>query len=156
MNFFLIINRTEFLDYHPFWLEKAKECKVHIFLIREALKKYIKDHNGEFPNTLEELFPDYIKDPYILHCPIDFNTNRLVSYLYTKPHKTDPENKIILSCERHYIYNEKVRGWYGKWGCDVILFKNLDYKIRFKEIIPNEELIEKTRRAIKERYEFKK
>ena len=129
-----------------------------MMLISRALKEYLKDYNGNFPPSLWTLYPKYVKDPFIFHCPLDCCPERIISYLYTPPDRTDPDTTVILSCERHYSYGERRIGmdkW--RWGVNIIMMKNLEIRIIGKKKLSSkeidkiiEEVRDRTRSLIKE------
>lgn len=56
-------------------VNKAKDranmikCSNNIRLISLALHMYAADHNEDFPPDLKTLYPDYIRDEKVFHCP---------------------------------------------------------------------------------------
>lgn len=46
-------------------------CMQHIQAIAQALKAYRRAHHGALPAHLSDLYPGYLKDKALLHCPAD-------------------------------------------------------------------------------------
>ena len=49
---------------------QVAECKTHLLAIGRALKAYQRDH-GKSPALLSDLYPKYISDKRLFHCPVD-------------------------------------------------------------------------------------
>ncbi|RJP18469.1 MAG: hypothetical protein C4527_28905 [Candidatus Omnitrophota bacterium] len=49
--------------------EEAEKCKENLRKISLAITDYQRDHNGELPNWLSDLYPNYLQDESILLCP---------------------------------------------------------------------------------------
>ncbi|GEM_PF-2631500 len=52
---------------------QVEACKQNLRKISHALTDYRRDHDGELPNWLSDLYPDYLQDETILLCPHDPN-----------------------------------------------------------------------------------
>ena len=48
---------------------RSISCTNNLREISLALHTYAADHKEQFPATLGELYPAYIKDPKVFHCP---------------------------------------------------------------------------------------
>lgn len=139
---------------HPEWFEIARQCRFHLFLISKGLEQYTNDFNGNFPPSLEVLYPGYVSDKIVFHCPIDFIPERKISYLYTRPDKTDPDTMIVVSCERHFSFGER---WKSRkpdfgtrsWGCNIYLTKNFKISYSPKKKISGDEVRETENRLIR-------
>ncbi|NLO74558.1 MAG: hypothetical protein GX100_10710 [candidate division WS1 bacterium] len=79
--------------------EEAQAQQVgmeHLRLIGEALDKYRKDHEGEVPESLRDLYPKYTDTEEIFFCPNDPKA----SFLRNRPSKTPDRRPIYTS----YVY----------------------------------------------------
>ncbi len=81
-------------------------CKSNMMAISAALQRYYWP-NETYPDNLDALRKDYLKEPGVLRCPADKSPGRKPSYDYIKPAPNAPGNAIVLSCDRH-------RGSFGK------------------------------------------
>ena len=82
----------------PMEREQLKEaCMENLKAIGKALIAYREDHNGEMPDWLSELYPQYLQDPKILVCPADKSGGTPTRYSSYK----DP--KMLSSY--HYVFN---------------------------------------------------
>ncbi len=79
-------------------LHKADKCLSQAKQIALACKLFAGDHDGNFPNTLNELAPSYI-DPYLLEallvCPLS-PEREAVGYDYFGGRDTDPPEKPLF------------------------------------------------------------
>ena len=50
--------------------QAASLCKRHLQAIRAALKAFVRDHH-QLPDQLSDLFPHYLPDRSVFHCPDD-------------------------------------------------------------------------------------
>ncbi len=65
---------------------QAVECRVNLETIGLALQMYREDHEGRFPERLEDLIETYTKrDDEVLRCPLDNEY-----YFYVPPRSSDP------------------------------------------------------------------
>ncbi len=64
---------TEALLGEPQERQKVEACKENLRKISHALTDYRRDHDGELPNWLSDLYPEYLQDESILLCPNDPN-----------------------------------------------------------------------------------
>lgn len=93
-----------------------------------AIDAYRKDR-GEYPDKLEDLLPKYLRHPEYLHCPLDPDRTRKVSYVYRKPSPAQQRSGDfwLFRCDHHpgppmYVWKDgdpivgerkrKSRGWF--------------------------------------------
>jgi hypothetical protein len=81
-------------------------CTAQLMEIHQALQSY-KAKNGNYPASLQELVPNYLKDSRKLHCPGD-QVSRPVSYGYRKPAANDPATTIVCSCNNHVMQGRAI------------------------------------------------
>jgi len=55
--------------------KKEKTCLAQARQIATACKLYATDHDGHYPNDVNALFPDYLKDKSVLVCPFSDGTD---------------------------------------------------------------------------------
>ena len=67
--------------------EEAEACKENLRKISLAIASYKQDHNGEPPNWLHDLFPQYLQDENVLLCPSDPTHETRFAYLIDKKMK---------------------------------------------------------------------
>ena len=67
--------------------EHVEQCKENLRAIGEAIKAYRADHNGEMPDWLSDLYPDYLSDKGILICPADKSAGVLATHAALKDPK---------------------------------------------------------------------
>ena len=60
-----------------------------------ACRTYANDHNGAFPEALEELVPKYVATPKVFICPIS-GPSVPIGYEYYGGKVSDPESDILL------------------------------------------------------------
>lgn len=70
--------------------------------IGAALERYVR-RNGEYPASLADLYPDFLEDRSVLHCPADERPEDVVSYEYIRPKVDDPGGTIVVRCKRHVV-----------------------------------------------------
>jgi hypothetical protein len=77
---------------------KARETLslAHAREIAMACQAYATDHQGVFPQDLEQLVPKYVPDPEVFVCPLS-GPVVLVGYEYYGGRETDPPNNILLA-----------------------------------------------------------
>lgn len=84
------------------------ECQLHLQNpnskqdINDALERY-RTRNGKYPAKLDELYPDFLEDKAVLHCPADPRPTDVVSYGYTQPAVDAPGTTVVVECRRHVI-----------------------------------------------------
>ncbi len=76
------------------------QCKSNMTAISLALQRYYWPNEG-FPDSLETLRKDYLKDPKVLRCPLDKSPGDKSSYTYIKPAANASNDVIVLRCDRH-------------------------------------------------------
>lgn len=99
---------------------KAHEanCAAHLRQIGLGCHMYADEHNGKFPERLEVLRDDYLKDAQTLHCPAAAGRADSVSYGYLKGvAKTDDGKILAFDAEgnhpggRHVLYCDGQVNW---------------------------------------------
>lgn len=77
-------------------------CVNNMRTISQAIENYQIDWK-ETPVSLENLMPQYITNPKILHCPNDKHPGNSYEKFYVARHfYEDDANKLFLVCNRHY------------------------------------------------------
>ncbi len=77
-------------------------CVNNMRTISQAIENYQIDWK-ETPVSLENLMPQYITNPKILHCPDDKHPGNSYEKFYVARHfYEDDANKLFLVCNRHY------------------------------------------------------
>jgi type II secretory pathway pseudopilin PulG len=74
----------------------ATKCLSNAQQIALSCRLYASDHDGNYPQTLEQLVPDYLPDNHIFTCPITKDATT-VGYEYFGGTDTDPPNKVLLT-----------------------------------------------------------
>ena len=92
-------------------LSDPAACLTHARLIAAACKRYATDHQGRFPQTLEQLVPQYIEDKSILTYPTP-NGAMSVGYEYFDGAATDPPTKVLLISRAETPDHKKVVATY--------------------------------------------
>ena len=92
-------------------LSDPAACLTHARLIAAACKRYATDHQGRFPQTLEQLVPQYIEDKSILTYPVP-NGAMSVGYEYFDGAATDPPTKVLLISRAETPDHKKVVATY--------------------------------------------
>lgn len=77
-------------------------CRDHLTTLGAALERY-HDVNGFYPEKLDDLKEEYLKDPSVLHCPVDGRPDQVVSYAYNRPKPGSPGDFVVLECDRHRL-----------------------------------------------------
>ena len=96
--------------------EKARQCacRSNVKRIGEAIQAYRRDHAGQYPDSIHELYPQYLESLKTLVCPGDVreetSQENYTSYIYTKPHGEPEPGQIIL---------EEREGNHHNWGKDL-------------------------------------
>ncbi|MBR4749570.1 MAG: hypothetical protein IK083_08385 [Abditibacteriota bacterium] len=91
-----------YLTRQPFYKpyeECSKNCIVNLI---PALNRYY-DKNSRYPDTLEELQKDYLKDKDSIYCP----SKSKHKYEYHKPSSPDYAGPVI-SCKEHVISGKRI------------------------------------------------
>lgn len=85
-----------------------QECQLHLQAPRSeqdvagALERYVRK-NDEYPASLEDLYPNFLEDKSVLHCPADPSPKDTVSYEYTRPDMDDPASTVVVECKHHVV-----------------------------------------------------
>lgn len=80
----------------------AAECQINLEQIAGGLERYSR-RNGKYPESLDDLYPDFLEKRDVLHCPADKSPKDTVSYEYKRPAKAAPGDTVVIRCERHTI-----------------------------------------------------
>ena len=70
--------------------------------IYDALERY-RTRYGQYPAKLADLYPTFLEDRSVLHCPADTRAKDVVSYDYYPPAANAPGSTVIVECKRHII-----------------------------------------------------
>lgn len=115
------------------------ECQLNLSnegsrSVSKAIERYVR-RNGKYPERLEDLYPVFLDDKDILHCPADLSAGDSISYEYYKPEMDAIPSTVIVRC-RHHIMGDDQPSW------EIALLK--DGKVA-KTILnaPNAKVIEK-------------
>ena len=82
----------------PKYYDLADRCRAQLRPVVMALRAYLAEHKGEWPSTLEEMYPGYLSA--LPHCPGDTFPKRQ-SYWYRRPPAGANGSTIVITCERH-------------------------------------------------------
>lgn len=76
---------------------KAKQTKSlsNAKQIAIGCKMYALDHDGAFPKTVEELYPDIIESREVFICPVTGPSDPM-GYIYFGGKETDPADKVLI------------------------------------------------------------
>jgi len=74
----------------------ATQCLSHAKQIALGCKLYALDHDGNFPQTLDQLIPEYLPDNCLFACPMTKDTSAM-GYDYFGGKDTDPSTNILLT-----------------------------------------------------------
>ncbi len=89
-------------------------CLDNLYRIGQAIEKYRNLHDGEYPVTLQELYPKYLESQRSLKCFADYDNSSTIansiSYIYKKPEGTGDSKQIIA---RDKTRNHKGMGGYS-------------------------------------------
>jgi hypothetical protein len=89
-------------------LRNKVRCQSNMIAISEALRRYSWPNDG-YPDSLESLRKEYLKDAGVLRCPLDKNPAGKPSYIYIKPEMDSSDDMVVLGCDRHRnILRERV------------------------------------------------
>jgi hypothetical protein len=77
---------------------RMETCERQLTDIGQALKRYADDHDGAFPDKLDDLVPKYMKDKSEFVCP---SADGAGEYTYHKPQPSDPGSTVVIECNRH-------------------------------------------------------
>lgn len=97
-------------------------CTIQVEEIGGALNRYAKMYD-RYPDTIDELYPRFIENKSVLHCPSDSSKTDKTSYQYAKPSLDAPADKIMVTCTRHTPFEKGTHVLVGvrKDGTKVIL-----------------------------------
>jgi prepilin-type N-terminal cleavage/methylation domain-containing protein len=95
---------------------RRHQCAENLREIAMALGEYALAHDGEFPDDLSELYPEYISGLKCFTCPSDMDASDIArdgadidvatSYLYSRGWgRKDPLDKI-LACDKNDIFGK--------------------------------------------------
>jgi hypothetical protein len=79
-------------------MPRMQQCQQQLTSIGQALDRYAADHGGQYPNTLTELVPRYMKDASAFVCP---SAPPGEQYTYKKPDRSAPGSTPVIECDRH-------------------------------------------------------
>jgi len=77
-------------------------CREHMVELGDALTRY-RDVHGSYPEDLQDLKKEYLKNPEVLRCPLDKSPGTQPSYTYHKPDANSPDDFVMLECARHRL-----------------------------------------------------
>jgi hypothetical protein len=81
-------------------LRHLADCVQNEQTIVAALNRYATKYN-QYPEKLESLYPRFIEDRKVLHCPSDPRPTDIVSYEYHRPKIDSPDSTVLVTCSRH-------------------------------------------------------
>ena len=73
--------------------QSSVQDKPKLLQIHSALNKYKKAHEGNYPNSLEDL----VKAKYLSESSLTSGTAEVGKFIYTKPAKDAPDNTPVVS-----------------------------------------------------------
>ena len=86
-------------------------CANKLRLISLALHSYAADHNEAFPQTLGELYPNYIKDQAAFDCPaskvVGMPDKPDYSYVTGLTEQSPPTEVIVYDLDNNHRYHRK-------------------------------------------------
>ena len=92
----------------------VEECRANLKKIKDAIESYQEDHKDQYPQTLSDLYPDYIENSSVFWCPGDSDSKKpakiespedaLISYSYNPPRPDSPQKlwELILVTDNAY------------------------------------------------------
>jgi hypothetical protein len=82
---------------------KANQCMIRARKIGTGCRMYASDHGGKFPNSLEELVPDYVQDQSDLSDPGQKDKAEIGYFYYGSAHfQNEAGNKVLLASKALY------------------------------------------------------
>ncbi len=75
---------------------RATEALSNAKQIGLGCKLYAVDHGHNYPQTLDDLFPNYIPDRKVFHCALGGDDERGIGFDYFGGKDTDPPDKVLL------------------------------------------------------------
>jgi len=86
-------------------MQATLQCKANLEEIGGALERYSR-RNGQYPATLDQLYPNFMEKQTTLHCPADPRPGE-VSYDYYPPAMNAPANTLVVECRRHVAFEDQ-------------------------------------------------
>ncbi|MFB3040743.1 MAG: hypothetical protein ACE1ZS_02905, partial [Candidatus Poribacteria bacterium] len=100
-------------------------CEENLKAIGKAIAAYRADHDGDMPDWLSDLYPEYLSDPELLLCPADKERGNPVFKALT-----DPE----IPCSYLYEFSP-IKYSFTTWDFDHHPQKEYTYKeLRTKQL----------------------
>lgn len=91
------------------------QCRENMETVGAAIDRY-HGVTGSYPDELEQLKDEYLKDPSVLSCPVGEGGEECY-FTYNKPKETSPEDFVVLECDAHVLGEKgQVRLMYLKGG----------------------------------------
>jgi hypothetical protein len=78
------------------------DCRANLLAIGGGLERYLQ-RNGKYPDKLADLYPNFLEDKDVLHCPADAAPAGKVSYDYVPPARNARPDTIVIICRRHIL-----------------------------------------------------
>jgi prepilin-type processing-associated H-X9-DG protein len=77
--------------------EEARKanCKENLSQIGKAIFAFTQQHDEEYPDSLEDLYPQYLGSYACFACPNTEHAENEINYIYVKPAPTAPSNTPI-------------------------------------------------------------
>lgn len=79
---------------------RLQECTRSMASLSGAMARY-HNKNGEYPASLGQLYPDFLKSPAVLSCPMAVPNASGSEYEYTRPPAAAPGTFVAIRCRRH-------------------------------------------------------
>ncbi|MDO8587205.1 MAG: hypothetical protein Q7T82_09210 [Armatimonadota bacterium] len=104
----LVVMRTDTFKGLMGQAQVAAKCQVQLQTISAALHRH-EISRGEYPQSLDMLYPDYLPSRSAFRCPADPRdpNSGPPSYSYTKPAKEASETSVVCVCDRHRIVKDQ-------------------------------------------------
>jgi len=87
-------------------VKAISQCVNQLIEINGALKRY-ESRTGNYPESLDKLYPRFLEDRSALHCPSDLSPKSQISYEYFMPKKGSPGKTLVLRCTHHRIFEKQ-------------------------------------------------
>ena len=84
--------------------QARQQCKANLEEIGGALERYSR-RNKAYPTSLDQLYPNFLENKAVLHCPAD--PNQGVSYDYYPPAMNAPGTTLVAECRRHVAFENQ-------------------------------------------------
>ncbi len=81
------------------WMQ-VETCRRNLVELGAALQRY-HNRNREYPETLDRLYPDFLKTDSVLRCPADEGKEKSSGYRYFRPTDATPPDATVIRCDRH-------------------------------------------------------